>query len=102
MLEVQGVNSKEISSSATVTTANKTGLLYGITLLSGTTASSVIIKNGGSSGTTMWKLSLIATTGAGDQCTSITFPAPIVCSTDIYATLAGTGALAYVSYREIG
>lgn len=97
----QGVSSKEITASAVVTTAGSAGLLYGITLNSGTTASSIIIKNGGSSGTNIWKLTLIATTAAGDQTTSITFPVPIVCSTDIYATLAGTGATAYVQYKQL-
>lgn len=98
----EGVSSLAITQSAIVTTAGKPGLLYGITLLSGTGASSIIINDGGSSGTAKWKLALVATTAAGDQTTSITFPIPIVCATDIYATLAGTGALAYVEYWQLG
>lgn len=95
------INSKAITESAVVTTANKVGILYGITLLAGTSASAITISNGGSGGTAVWKLTLKGETAAGDTCASVTFPRGIICSTDIYATLAGTGAVAYVAYKEI-
>jgi len=97
----EAITSLPITESAVVTTANDAGLLYGVTLRSGTTASSILLRNGGSSGTVLWGLSLASTAAAGDTTTSVTFPYPIIFSTDIYATLTGTGALAYVAYKEI-
>lgn len=101
-IEHAGIESKTITTSAVVTTAGKPGLLYGITLNSGTTDSSILIEDGGSSGTPKWKLTLDGTTAVGETTESITFPTPIVCATDIFATLVGTNAVAWVAYKEIG
>lgn len=95
------VKPKLISASAVITTAGKTGLLYAITLLSGTTDSKITIKDGGASGTVIWELSLNGTTAAGETTESIAFNYPIIGVTDLYAVLAGTDAVAYVAYKEI-
>jgi hypothetical protein len=100
-LEQRGVNYKEITSDVTVTTAGKAGLLYGLTLLSGTADSKILIEDGGSGGTAVWALSLNGTTAAGETSESIAFAVPIVCETDIYANITGTAAIAYVAYKEI-
>ena len=100
-IELSAAPSVAVTTSATVTAANKTGVLYALTLLSGTTDSSIIIKDGGSGGTDKWELSLNGTTAAGETSESISFPKGVICETDIYATLAGTGAVAYVQYEQI-
>ncbi len=93
---------KRITSSTTVTTANKSGVLFDITLIGGTTASSLKMRNGGSNGSILWEISLAAQTNVGDSIVSKSFSVPLVFSTDIYATLAGTGAVAYIAYKETG
>jgi len=104
-LERQGaILSKQISSSATVTTAGKTGLLYGVNLQVATAESSVIIENGGAGGTEIVKLAIDASVGSSqfiNSSRSIMFKEPVICTTDIYATIAGTGAVANVFYKEI-
>ncbi len=90
-----------VTTSAAITTADKTGIVYALTLISGTADSSIILKNGGSSGTDSWRLSLNGTTSAGETSESISFPRGLIFTTDIYATLAGTAAIAYVAYEEI-
>lgn len=97
----QGVTAKKITSSAIVTTANKTGLLYGMILIGGTTLSKLQLKNGGSGGGILAELNVKLQTAVGDDMKFITFPDPVVFSTDIYATISGTGAVGYVYYREI-
>ena len=97
----KGTSYKEITTSAIVTAADKAGLLYAVGLVSGTTDSSILIEDGGSGGAEVWKLSLDGTTSAGETSIGISFPTPIECNTDIFATLAGTGALAYVSFIEL-
>ncbi len=95
-------SSGEKTSSGVVTTANKAGLLYGYTFKVGTTASSIKFNNGGSSGTILVHDFNVAVTAAGDVTRTVSFPTPIVFSTDIYVTLAGTGATVIAYYKEIG
>jgi hypothetical protein len=84
----------------TVTTAGKAGILYGYALKCGTTISSVLFRDGGSSGTVRWGDGNAAVTVAGDVWKVQMFPIPIAFSTDIYVTLVGTGAVVYVAYVE--
>ena len=97
----RGVLKKRITTSAVVTTAGKTGLLYGLDLIGGTTISKLQLKDGGSSGTIGAELSIIAKTVVGDDMKSRDFSNPVVFTTDIYATISGTNAVGYVYYREI-
>lgn len=89
------------TSSGVITTANTPGVLYGVTLRSGTSASSVSLRNGGASGTILWTLSNVATTAAGDTTIIQNFTEPIDFSTDIYLSIAGTGAEAFVAYKQL-
>lgn len=100
-IEDRGILKKRITSSAVITTAGKTGLLYGLSLIGGTTISKLQLKDGGSGGTIGAELSLIAQTVVGDDMKDIMFPAPVVFTTDIYGTISGTNAVGYVYYREI-
>lgn len=84
----------------TVTTVGKAGLLYGYALKCGTAISSVLFRDGGASGTIRWGDGNAAVTNAGDVWKVMMFPIPIAFSTDIYATIAGTGAALYVAYVE--
>ena len=96
-----GISSIYRTDTGIVTTAGKPGLLYGYTLIGGTTASSAIFADGTGSGTTKWKATIKAQTVAGDDSVSYTFSEPIVFSTDIYVTLAGTSAAISVAYYQL-
>lgn len=89
---------KESSSSEAITTVPC--LVFGVMLRSGTAAGSVILKDGGSSGTEIFHLTTAATTAAGDNIQYIEFPKPLKCATSLYATLAGTGAISEVFYNS--
>lgn len=65
-----------------------------ITLRSGTTASSLVLKDGA---TVKWGISLIATTAAGDQTHSVSFPRGLKFSTSCIVTQVGTGSKGYVA-----
>lgn len=92
-------SSGAIAASAQITTVNAGACLVStITLLSGTAASSMTLRDGGASGTIKWKISLIATTAAGDQNQSFYFDPPLAFGTDLYATMAGTAAVGYIAY----
>ena len=97
----KGLKSKLISSSGVVTTAGKSGLLWGYNLIGGTTGSKVIFENGGSGGTATWVATTLAGTAVGDVTASEHFTKPVVFTTDIYATISGTGAYVYIIYEEI-
>jgi len=94
-------SSKKITASAVVTAENKKGKVYALTLNSGTTDSSIILADGGASGTEKWALTLNGTTAAGETSESVSFPGGLTFDTDVYAVLAGTGAEAWVAYEEI-
>ncbi len=76
-------------------------IVWGITLNSGTTASSIVLKDGGSGGVAKWGITNIGTTGAGDTTVSVMFPKGIVFSIDCYADWTGTGAIGYVAYEKL-
>jgi hypothetical protein len=92
-----------ITSSQTITTAGKPGLLYGYKIKGGQTSQTVVsFRDGGASGTILWKDSVIAQTAAGDATPGIVFTYPIVFTTDLYVTLSGgTGAAVTVSYLQM-
>jgi hypothetical protein len=90
-----------LATTGVISTAGKAAKIWAITLIGGTSDSSIIIKDGGTSGTERWKVSWNAVTNAGDVCVNVSFPNPIICTTDAYGTLAGTSAAAYVLFDEI-
>ena len=101
---------KKLTSTGVISTAGKTAIVKSITLASpsGLSVGSIIIKDGGTGGTEKWKLSLAPTGQVGDTSTSITFDGGannldggIVCSTDAFGTIAGTGSIAYILFDEI-
>lgn len=93
---------KILTESATISTANSACMVRAITLESGTTASSIEILDGGSSGTSKWKFALRAPVAGTEGIHSISFgDGGIICAVDAYGTLAGTGAKAYILYDEI-
>lgn len=75
-------------------------LITGITLRSGTGASSLVLYDNATaaSGTIVWSVSLIATTAAGDQTHSITFPYPLACTNGCYVDWTGTAAIGNISF----
>ena len=97
----QGVLYKRIASDGVVTTAGVPGLLYGVILISGTTASKIQLKNGTTSGDVACELTNKAETVVGDVSVNFAPTDPIVFDTDIFADITGTNAVAYVYYREL-
>jgi hypothetical protein len=97
----KGLKSKKVTSSAVVTTAGKSGLLWGYNLIGGTTGSKAIFENGGSGGADTWTATTLAGTAVGDVTVSEHFSKPVVFTEDIFCTLSGTGAFIYVIYEEI-
>ena len=82
----------EVTATATV---KATAAMVKLVVLSpGSTASSVILKDGGAGGAV--RLTLVAASGTSSVPMNI--PDGIPFTTDVHATLAGTGALAYVGY----
>ncbi|MDE2015962.1 MAG: hypothetical protein KGJ89_05050 [Patescibacteria group bacterium] len=92
----------KLTASGIVTTAGKAGILLGYNLVGGTTASSATFTDGGAGGTELWKGTIKSQTSIGDADQSEHFTdGGVVFTTDIYCTLAGTGAYVYVHYSEI-
>ena len=89
---------KKMASTAAVTTGR--AFLHGFSLKGGSTASSVLFKNGGTGGTEMWSAFIKLQTVAGDDSVEMTFPTPIEFKDSLHATLAGTNAVLYVAYTE--
>ena len=103
MIENQGILSSGVKTSdVTITTANKAGLLFGYTFGVGTSASSVLLRNGGSGGTILVQDKNVAVTAAGDVTKTVIFDTPIVFSTDIFLDIGGTDAFCSVYYKQIG
>lgn len=100
-MAIKAKQSKVLTASAVISTANKPAIVYAITLCSGTADSSIKIEDGGSGGTEKWRLTQDGTTAAGETCTSVSFPGGLLCATDAYGTLAGTAAVACVLYEEL-
>lgn len=93
--------SKVLTESGVISTAGKSARVWAITLLTGTTDTSLTLRDGGASGTIKWKISTNATAVAYDNSENVVFKTPIICTTDAYATVAGTNAYTYVLYDEI-
>lgn len=60
------------------------------------TASSLTLRDGGASGTIVCVLQA----DDADYTRELTFSPPIVCNTNLYVTIAGTGASALVLYKQ--
>jgi hypothetical protein len=100
MGKIYGASStKKLTATGQVTTAGKAGILRGYSLKIGSTITSVLFADG-SGGTEKWGDGYAAQTVAGDVWIRHTFKEDIPFSNDIYATLAGTGAVLYVEYVE--
>ena len=81
---VGNVNGKVLNASATVLSVS--GTVYSLSLVSdGANAGTAVIKDGGSSGTSVYSLAVPATAGS---VTSVSFPEGLRCRTDIYAAIA--------------
>ena len=91
---------KLIASSEQTIATTKQAIVYAVKLHSGTAAGSVLLKTGGSSGTTFYKLTTIASTAAGDTSDSAEFSQGLHFPEGLYVTLAGTAATVSVNYRE--
>ena len=77
-----------------VVSASK-GKVWTVTVISdGANAGSVVLKDGGASGTELWRIDVPATAGATE---SVTFPHGLSFSTSIYADISNVAA-AYVAY----
>lgn len=97
----RGVKSKKITSSGELTSKGNRILVFGVQLVSGTTASSITLKDGGSSGTEKAGLLSQAESNVGDKTSSVWFASPVEFNSGCYATLGGTGAYAYVQYQDL-
>jgi hypothetical protein len=91
---------KLIAASEQTIATTKQAIVYGVKLHSGTAAGSVLLKTGGSSGTTLFKLTTIATTAAGDGADTMEFSKGLHFPEGLYVTLAGTSATVSVNYAE--
>ncbi|KKM71530.1 hypothetical protein LCGC14_1429670 [marine sediment metagenome] len=94
---------KQLTESGVISAVGKSALVWAMTLFVGVDKSSIVLKDGGSSGTEKWKLSFNSDLEmeAGDFMRTIEFDRPIICSTDAFGTLVGTDAEAYIVYDEI-
>lgn len=98
-----GITSSGVKTTdVTITTAGKAGLLHGYQFGVGTSASSVLLRNGGATGTILIQDKNVAVTAAGDVTKTVVFDTPIVFSTDIFLDIGGTDAFCTVFYKEIG
>lgn len=92
--------SASITSSGQVSTAGTPALFYGYKITAGPTSQTVVtFRDGGSSGTILWKDSIIAQGTLGDASPGIFFNFPIIFTNDIYVAISGgTGAAVTVAY----
>ena len=81
------------------TTYNAACLLWSITLIGGSDASGIIIKDNTAE---IWSLSMIDPGAAGDVTISISFAKPIIINTNLVSDITGTGAVVYLTYEPIG
>ena len=89
---------KKITESGIITTANIGGFLKAAGLTVTTNASELELRDGGASGTVLVDLHLDAATAKNTVVTGDI--GPVRFNTDIYATVAGTGAEAWVVFNE--
>ena len=102
MITRQGITSSGVKTEdGVITTAGKAGLLYGYNFKVGTSASSFLLKDGGSGGTILVQDFNVAVTAAGDVTKTVIFPEPIVFATDIFLDIGGTNATGVVFYKQI-
>lgn len=83
-----------VTSSAAISA--KPGRVLGVMIVAGTDSASVVIKDGGSSGTAKTVAMPVGTSNFD----YISFPAGIQCSTSIYATLTGTAPEVAVIFED--
>jgi hypothetical protein len=89
---------KKITSSGVITTAGVGGYLKACGLTVTTAASELVLTDGGSGGTVILELHSDAATAKGTVTSGDV--GPVRATTDIYATLSGSGAEAWVIYNE--
>lgn len=89
---------KVLTSSGTVTTANVGGFVKAFGLTVTTNAGEALLSDGGASGTAGPELKLDGATAKNSISSGDI--GPVRFDTDVYATLAGTGAECWVIYNE--
>ena len=87
---------KSVIKASSAAISAKRGTVYGIGLSAGADEATLIIKDGGTSGTVKTS-TLIVGTGTSDHWS---FPSGIQCSTSIYATITGTTPVAMVEWDD--
>lgn len=93
---------QRITADALVGTSGNVTLVYAITLLNGTSATDISLRNGtGTGGAILWKLAIPSGATAETDSRSIAFDKPILFSLGCYADMTGTSAVAYVAYEDI-
>lgn len=89
-----------VTADAAIGTSGNAILVHGVTLLNGTDATSITLRNGTStSGTALWKLAIASNATAESTSISMPFPKPIAFPLGCFADIAGTSMAAYVAYE---
>ncbi len=87
---------KSVIKAASAAINTKAGRVLGMGISAGADEATLIIKDGGSSGTVKTS-TLIVGTGTSDHWS---FPSGIQCSTSIYATITGTTPVAMIEWED--
>lgn len=90
---------KDITTSVAVST--KGCIVWSMALITADDTSTLVIKDGGSGGTTVYTLSG-KTTADGDTTLTQAFPNGLTCTDGLYVTLTGTGSSGSITYEIIG
>ena len=90
---LEQILAKKLTSGGVVSASK--GQVWTVTVISdGANAGSVVLQDGGASGTELWRIDLPATPGATE---SVTFPQGLSFKTSIYADITNVTAV-YVAY----
>jgi hypothetical protein len=95
-------DSKEVSTSAELTTAGHRITVFSYAVRHGDTSqSSMLLKNGGTSGTVKWGCSSVAGTNSGDKTDHHTFGGRgLEFPNGCWVALGGTDTIAYIQYYD--
>lgn len=91
---------QRVTADAAIGTSGAATLIWGITLLNGTTATDVSLRNGtGTGDAVLWKLAIPSAGTAETDSRSVAFEKPILFGSGCFADMTGTSAVAYVSWE---